>query len=80
MEVEEGGLLLDGDKVKLALKKKNAMLEPFSLCLVVIPSRLHHDLEGVREGFKNPSNGKIPLRGGGGYPPFPLTFWPAVVR
>ena len=35
-----------------------------------------------REGFKNPSNGKIPLRG---YPPlsinfFPLTFWPAVVR
>ena len=27
MEVEEGGLLLDGDKVKLALKKKNAKLE-----------------------------------------------------
>ena len=35
------------------------------------------------EGFKKPSNGKIPLRGGG-VPPlsvnfFPLTFWPAVV-
>ena len=38
MEVEEGDLLSDGNKVKLALKKKNAKLEPFSLCLVVIPS------------------------------------------
>ena len=38
----------------------------------------------LREGFKNPSNGSFPLRGGGGTPFsvnfFPLTFWPAVVR
>ena len=43
-----------------------------------------YSMWGFREGFKNPSNGKIPLRGGG-VPPlsvnfFPLTFWPAVVR
>ena len=31
--------------------------------------------ERVREGFKNPSYGKIPLRGRGEYPPFPLTFF-----
>ena len=30
----------------------------------LIPNTKH-----IREGFKNPSNGKIPLRGGG-YPPF----------
>ena len=24
------------------------------------------------EGFKNPSHGNCPLRGGGGYPPFPF--------
>ena len=28
----------------------------------------------LREVFKNPSNGNFPLRGGG-YPPFPLTFF-----
>ena len=38
----------------------------------------------IREAIKNPSNGKIPLKGGG-VPPFsvnffPLTFLPAVVR
>ena len=40
-------------------------------------------LVGLREGFKNPSNGNFSLRGG--VPPFsvnffPLTFSPAVVR
>ena len=29
----------------------------------------------IREAFKNPNYGKIPLRGRGGYPPFPLTFF-----
>ena len=29
----------------------------------------------VREGVKNPSHGKIPLRGRGEYPPFLLTFF-----
>ena len=38
MEVAEGDLLLDGDEVKLALKKENAKLEPFSFCQVVVRS------------------------------------------
>ena len=47
--------------------------------------KLEHCIEGamlylLREAFKNPSNGKIPLRGGRGVPRFPLTFWPSVVR
>ena len=33
-------------------------------------------MQAVREGFKKPESQKMSLRGGG-YPPFPLTFWPA---
>ena len=59
MEVEEGGLLLDGDKVKLALKKKNAMLEPFSLCLVVIPHDCIMICKELGKGSKTPVTEKF---------------------
>ena len=33
----------------------------------------------IREGFKNPSNGNFPLRGGG-EPPFSVNFFPLTFR